>query len=274
MPEDSQLKIATGTVSIVTEIIKAAGGNPKVKEAGGNLGQAAVTLTKTINNALLPLAAVNFAFDKAREYFNNKFQQDISEKAASIPPEYLIEPKASVAGPALQSLAFSHEEPNLKAMYLNLLATAMDNRVATNAHPAFVEIIKQLDSEDAQLLLDALRSEGAIPIVQIHSKLKNNVGYRVLLTHLLNLNDSETGTVVENPQLPAVIDNWLRLGLVEVAYDKHINSPGIYSWVEQRPEFIRLSESNNFNESKVEYQKGLLYRTAFGNKFAEAVGMK
>ena len=141
MHDDDPLTAAKGTISLVGEVLKAAGDDPKVREAASNLGQTAVTITETINNALLPLAAVNFAFDKARAYFDGKFQQDISEKTAAIPLEHIVEPKASVAGPSLQGLAFAHEEPNLKAMFLSLLATAMDGRVAPNAHPAFVEII-------------------------------------------------------------------------------------------------------------------------------------
>ncbi len=86
MSGDESLRTAKAGVSIVTEIIKAAGEHPNVKEAAGNLGQTAVTLTKTINNALLPLAAINFAFDKARNYFAGRFQADLSEKAAAIPP--------------------------------------------------------------------------------------------------------------------------------------------------------------------------------------------
>jgi len=73
MSGDESLRTAKAGVSIVTEIIKAAGEHPNVKEAAGNLGQTAVTLTKTINNALLPLAAINFAFDKARNYFAGRF---------------------------------------------------------------------------------------------------------------------------------------------------------------------------------------------------------
>ncbi len=274
MTDESSLKTAKDGVSLVTEIIKAAGDNPQVKEAAGNLGHSAVTITKAINNALLPLAAVNFAFDKAREYFSNKFQKDISEKVAHIPPENLIEPKASVAGPTLQGLAFTHEEPNLKEMYLSLLATAMDNRVSTNAHPAFVEIIKQLNSEDAQHVKEVLESVGAIPIVQIRRVLKNNRGYHVLLTHLVHLTDDQSGEIIENPQFPAMIDNWIRLGLVEVDYETYLTDQTSYSWVEQRPEYIRLSQSISQDEAKVEFKKGILARTNLGKQFAQAIGLK
>lgn len=273
MSDVDPIKVAHEGVSLVAEVIKAAGENPQVKEAASNLGQTAVTLTKTINNVLVPLAAINFAFDKAREYFSGKFQQEIAAKAEAIPAEHIVEPKASIAGPTLQGLAFTHEEPNLKEMYLNLLATAMDGRAAALAHPAFVEIIKQLDSEDARLVRGVLQSPVAIPIVQIHRKLKGGTSYNVLIQHLLNLTDSTTRGAIEDPQLPAMIDNWIRLGLVEVAYDKHLADLTKYSWVNERPEFLRLSQEPQPDESKVEYKKGVLQRTELGKRFAKAIGL-
>lgn len=274
MSNDDPIKLAKDGVSLVAEVIKAAGDNPQVKEAAGNLGQTAVTLTKTINNVLVPLAAINFAFDKARAYFSGRFQQDIAEKAQAIPPEHVVEPKASIAGPTLQGLAFTHEEPNLKEMYLNLLKTSMDGRSASLAHPAFVEIIKQLDSEDARLVQAVLQSPSAIPIIQIRQKSKNGSGYKVLVQHVLNLTNSATGAPVEDPQLPAMVDNWIRLGLVEVAYDKHLVDVAHYSWAEQRPEFLRLSQAPQPDEARVEFQKGFMERTELGKRFARAIGLQ
>lgn len=273
MSDDSPLKSAREGVALIGEIIKAAGDNPNVKEAAGNLGQTAVILTKTINNALLPLAAINFAFDKARTYFAGRFQQDLALKASEIPAEHIIEPKASIAGPTLQGLAFTHEEPNLKQMFLSLLATAMDGRKASEAHPAFVEIVKQLDGEDARLVKGALLSPSAIPIVQIQGKLKDGIGYNVLIRHLLNMRNTATGEPIEELRLPAMIDNWIRLGLVEVAYDKFLTDDAHYAWAEQRPEFARLKASQNPDERTVAVQKGIMQRTELGRQFAGAVGL-
>lgn len=272
MPSDEPLNTAKSGIALIGEVMKAAGDNPQVKEAAGNLGQTAVTLTKAINNVLVPLAAINFAFDKARTYFSGKFQQEMAEKAEAIPQEHIVEPKASIAGPTLQGLAFAHEEPNLKEMYLNLLATAMDGRVAASAHPAFVEIIKQLDSEDARLVRTALQSAAAIPIVQIHRKIKAG-GYNVLVQHLLNLTNTVTNQPVEDPRLPAMVDNWIRLGLVEVAYDRHLSDSAHYTWVEQRPEFVRLKATPQEEGNTIEYKKGLMNRTELGKRFAKSIGL-
>jgi hypothetical protein len=259
---------------VVTEVIKAAVSDPKIKEAAGNLGQTAVTLTKTINNVLVPLAAINFAFDKARIYFAERFQHDIAEKAEGIPSEHIIEPKASIAGPTLQGLAFTHEEPNLKDMYLSLLATAMDGRSASVVHPAFVEIIKQLDSEDARLIRAVIQGPTVFPIVQIRRKLAGGTGYNVLAQHLLNLSKGDSKQPAEDSRIPAMIDNWIRLGLVEVRYDTFLTGDGFYSWVERRPEFLRFSQEVQSSGAVIDYEKGMMQRTELGKRFAQAIGVQ
>ncbi|MGL5814908.1 MAG: DUF4393 domain-containing protein [Aeromonas sp.] len=273
MADEDPVKTVNDGVLIVAEVLKAAGDAPQVKEAAGNLGQTAVTLTKAINNVLLPLAAVNFAFDKARAYYNSKFQQDLAEKTKDIPPEHIIEPKASIAGPTLQGLAFTHEEPNLREMYLNLLTTSMDGRSASFAHPAFVEIIKQLDSEEAHLIKGVLQSQRPHPIVQIIRTLKENGGYQQLVLHVLNLTSLEKKEPIENKRLPAIIDNWIRLGLVEVTYGSHLVEDGIYSWVDKRPEFLRLINDPQPDEAKIEFEKGIMRCTDLGKRFAHAIGL-
>jgi hypothetical protein len=274
MSSDEPIKIAKESVSVVAELLKAAGDDPKVKEAAGNLGQTAVTLTKTINNVLVPLAAINFAFDKAKAYFSGKFQQDIAEKAQAIPIEHVVEPKASIAGPTLQGLAFTHEEPNLKEMYLNLLATSMDGRAASFAHPAFVEIIKQLDSEDARLLRGVLTLSGPRPIVQIRRVFRDNLSYHLLVPHVLNLTDTATGLPAEVPQIGAIVDNWIRLGLVDVAYDTYVTDDAYYSWADERPEYLQLSQEPQDDGARVEWKKGIMQRTELGKRFARAIGVQ
>lgn len=273
MPIDESIKDAKNGIALVGEIIKVAGDNPNVKQAGSNLGETALTITKTINNALLPLAAVNFAFDKARIYFSEKFQQDLSKKASAIPPEQIIEPKASIAGPTLQGLAFTHEEPNLKDMYLNLLATSMDGRVANDAHPAFVEIIKQLNSEEADLIRGILKSLNPIAIVELRLEGEKKSGWQTLSTHMLNLSNSGTRSPVENPRCPAMVDNWIRLGLVEVDYSKHLMPAGSYDWVDKRPEVIRFRELHENENQKLKCVNGIITRTALGIQFSKAVGV-
>jgi len=264
------LATATASVVLVGELIKAAGNDPTVKEAAGHLGKAALTLSKTINNALLPLAAVNFAFEKARIYFESKFQEDLSGKASAIPEEFLQEPKASVAGPALQALAFTHEEDSLRNMFLGLLATAMDSRKAESAHPAFIEIIKQLDSVEAPLLVKILKSKTTVELAVVEKKVPG--GKQTLLRHLVNMHNVETGEAVRVSRFPAMVDNWARLGLVEISYSSWLTTEGAYSWVGTRPEYVEFEEAHNSQDSSVTFTKGFMRLTDLGKEFASAVG--
>jgi hypothetical protein len=113
-------------------------------------------------------------------------------------------------------------------MYLNLLASAMDDRRAEAAHPAFVEIIRQLTSEEAHLLRKVLRTEGGLPTVQIRLQFEKLHSWEVLQRHLLDYRNIKTGEAKENTRTPSMVDNWTRLGLIEVTYDKHLADPTIY----------------------------------------------
>ncbi|MFT4196735.1 MAG: DUF4393 domain-containing protein [Pseudoxanthomonas sp.] len=263
---------AKASVEIIGEVIRLAGDDPQVKQAAGELGKTAVTITKTINNALLPLAAVNFAFDKARKYFSEKFELDIQEKAKKIPSESLIEPKASVAGPALQALAFVHEEDALKDLFLELIAGAMDARKASIAHPAFVEILKQLQSEEAKLLKSILPNQN-LPIGQIRRIGKSSKGFTVVCSHVLNIVSLGTKQPVPSLGLPAMIDNWIRLGLVDVDYDKKLTDKSGYDWLNERPEMAAVAPESEESEYTIEWQCGVLVVTDFGKQFARSVGI-
>lgn len=263
--------VVSSTTAAVGELIKAAGESEPAKEAAQNLGKTAVIITSTINNLLLPLAAVNYAFDRARRYFVEKFNDDLEERVREIPADCLIEPKASLAGPALQGLAFSHEEPDLKQLYLELLGTSMDSRSASAAHPAFVEVIKQLTTKEARLL-KALLPGNDLSIARIQLELDTG-GKMVLLNHLLNLVDPSTRQGVEIPELPSMVDNWIRLGLVQVDYMRYLNSKDAYDWVEQRPEYLEECAKHRGKPVNVSFQKGLFTSTDFGVQFAKATGM-
>ncbi len=149
MSDDEIIKDTKETISALGELIKLAGDNESARKAADNIGRIAATVTGAVNNVLLPLAAVNFAVDKAREYFSGEFKEDIVNATSDIPEENIQEPKASIVGPAMQGLAYSLDEEELKAMYLKLISSAMDDRNNGVMHPAYTDILKQMSPMDA-----------------------------------------------------------------------------------------------------------------------------
>ncbi len=261
-------KAAIGAAKLLVETTKDTSGG---KDAAEEFGKTALTVTKAINNVLLPIAAVNFAFDKGRAYFDNFFQSDLEEKTKDIPADEFREPKASLSAPALQGLAFSHEEPNLKEMYLQLLATAMDKRKGPLDHPSFAEIIRQLSGDEAGHLRQVLDSANPMPIGAVVRKTNNPKGELVLFRHVIDVVDTTTGKQVEIPGFQAMVDNWIRLGLISVDYMRALVRDGAYDWMETRPEYIAFRERSWPDGDTVAYNKGILNVTEFGKNFGRAV---
>lgn len=281
-PSESALApvISQTWAAVADKALAAASDSPDLKATGLSLGRSARTLAQTIETCLLPLAAVNFAVAKARDYFANSFGKKLEAQAQDIPPDSLRDPAPTVAAQALQGLAFCHEEESLESMYLALLATSMDGRTPKDAaHPAFVEIVRQLTGDEAQILKVFLGPPDTQAIAQIRTQKPSTdkfdfvPGPQVTISRYLT-GLTRNGAPAEIEGLGAMLDNWIRLGLIEVDFNRQFTAPAAYDWAEKRPEFIRARAQYETDTDKVVAVGGVLGVTEFGQRFAAAVGLR
>ncbi len=258
---------------IVKAVLSEAEGSEELREAGLSLARTARNVATTIEVGLLPLAAVHHAYGKARVYFERKFPAEMAERLATIPEQRLVEPEPFVAAKAVEGLAYSHEESELREMYLSLLATAMDSSTAAKAHPAFAKIIHELSPGDARFFNRyALRRR--VPIVNLVYRHDGRLR-TTALPALLDTRD-DNGEQVYIPQgLPEAIVNWERLGLVSVTYARKLGSDDAYDWVKTHPEYTvqdrRALVARARDEEALYVDKGILEVTPFGEQFIRAV---
>lgn len=280
MNDDGDLtKLTLGQVA--GAIAHEAAQTPELKEAGRNIARAANVVTKTLEHAVLPLAAVNYGIEKARVYFQERFPARIADRAQRIPEENVQAPKASIAGPAVQALAFAHEEEELESLYLDLITTSMDSREADNAHPAFVEILRQLTASEARTLPKLLhidrRQTACVsirkmtePIRTLNGEKRARGSFGTVATHLFNCLDT-SGKPMHSTTTAPMVDNWVRLGLIEVSYDKWLTAATAYEWAENHPEVAILRKIFDREAPHIDIQRGLISPTSFGIKFGAAV---
>jgi hypothetical protein len=119
-----------------------------VQPAAKELGTALQTVAKTVHIALAPVSALVWGYEQIKEWV----QQTVTEKLKDVPPDEIVPPRVAVAGPTIEALRFAAEEPTMRELYANLLATSMSSKKQSKAHPAFVEIIRQLEVIDVHLL--------------------------------------------------------------------------------------------------------------------------
>jgi len=109
------------------------------------------------------------------------------------------------------------------------------------------------------------------PIVELRLRREQSTGWQLLERHLSHFHNK--GVPDENPRVPTMVDNWIRLGLIDVEYQAWIDDHRAYDWVVHRPEFKRHTATHSGAGATVFFQKGILRATAFGCAFGRAVGL-
>ena len=119
-------------------------------------------------------------------------------------------------------------------MFANLLAAAMDEATSPSAHPAFVEILKQLTPDEARILA-LLNRHQQLPIATVTAIPGGDPSRTIVLLRNFSLIGWDAGC--KHLQLvPSYLDNICRLGLAEVLHSPLAGYDWAYVTIEQRPE--------------------------------------
>ncbi|MBS9839427.1 DUF4393 domain-containing protein [Vibrio alginolyticus] len=262
--ESSNESNIEGTINAVTGLAKAIpvyedALQPAAKEIGKALG----TVAKTVNVALAPVSALVWGYDKIKDFVDTK----VSEKLSNVKDEDIVSPPPNVAGPALESLKYTGSIEELKELYANLIASSMDKNTTHKAHPSFVEIIKQLSSDEAKLLV-YFASSGSAPIVDIKNNRKDKSGGRYEYRYFTNIGEK---LKLENLGLNSSYwSNLIRLGLVDITDNFQLIEEGIYDDIISHTAVKSIVSNINKQEGRVaEIIKTAVLVTDLGRHFID-----
>lgn len=244
---------------------------PSVRETG----EALKVIAKTFSTLLLPLKALN----ETAEIKYRNFINDFNQKASTIPNENIRVPDLSVIGPALMDLSFSLDEKEIRDLYMNLLLGSIDNRTNPSNLRSFTQIIKQLSPFEAKLLKKiytccqdgksvpvARISVFAIPHVSSSGQRNPVTAFKNLLTNISI--ESSTEELID-----LSLKNYLRLGLIEMAYDLLAIPYNEYSYVESTKVYKKASELLNTPSvngdmyNKIEIERFSFFLSTLGESF-------
>lgn len=238
-----------------------------MRAAGKALGTSARIVAETVRTALLPFALVNLGVRKFESYLREKFADELDEATAHIPEESLQEPPLNVAGPVMQGLTFTHESEELRRMFLALLATSMDATKTGSTHPAFADVIRQLDPDEAQVLEAVLAADLPLDLLQ-YEVTADSGGTRILRRATIPV--LRAGEPVLDEKLSRYVDNWSRLGLVETITSREFTHSERYGWVDSWPLTVALRA---LHREALVITRGGLYVTDWGEQFARAINV-
>nr|WP_315267307.1 DUF4393 domain-containing protein [Microbacterium lemovicicum] len=272
MSETSPDKLVIAASGALGEVVKLGKESPDARAAGTYAAKSLRIVAQTVHTLLLPLAAANYGAQKFATYMQERFGPELAERLEGVPEASIVPPRSVLAGPVLDSLVYAHEEDELRALYLSLLAGSMDARTATDAHPAFVDVLRQVDAEEIKFLRAVLGHANVEvwPVAKIRVKMHDGSSVDIIKNVLDWRRDGDS---VSPKMGAAYVDNWVRLGLVVVTYSERLRAD-VYGWVQETGWYAGVEKSivdGTQDGRKLDIQNGVLEVTEWGKMFAAAV---
>lgn len=265
MPDESSIRDAANAVKGIVEAVPVY--QDVVQPAAREVGTALQTVAKTLHILLAPVSGLVWGYDRIKDFVGEK----VAEKLQGVPNEQLRPPEPHVAGPALEALRYTGYQQSLREMYASLLATAIDLKTADRAHPAFVEIIRQMSPDEA-LMVKALWSKGSVPKIDLRTEQKNSRA-----GHWLRRNFSllPYEAACSAPALgPNYLNNLARLGIVELRENYRLQGDeGVdpYQPLLDFPEIQALKHAlDSSTDRKPSVDHGAVILTELGRQFCFA----
>lgn len=230
------------------------------KQADGALS----TVVSFFNNVVLyPVKKANLTF----RYKLEAFEDDLKEKIKYIPEENLQVPPTMIAGPTLEALRYAYDEAELRDMYENLLASAMDNRIASQAHPAFVDAIKQMTSIEAQIMEIIVKNDNPLMCAEITFNIKDTTTCygKAMPKHFV----AELYQLEDTFIISSSITNLERLGFIEITI-RGLTGQNYESFKNHPYVLTRKALFESFGrEFQIDVSKHALVLNDYGKQFAE-----
>lgn len=202
-----------------------------------------------------------------------KYAQLINEEVSKIHPDKIVEPQMSILGPAIQSSEFFFEEEHYREMFSKLIGSSINADKQVRIHPSFVEIIKQLSTNDAiflKKLASLTHAHMTIAKVQVtlEDKAKGHLSIpesNIIMSRIRFDRFEISTNLIPDRTISSCIDNLNRLGLISFSFEEWITNDHAYEIFRKYNTYQYFV--NQFGEERLELKNGILGLTQFGENF-------
>lgn len=219
--------------------------------------------------AILDIASLPLIYysEKAQINFKHRLEQ-YEKKMENVKEEERCEVHPEIGVPIMQVLHYTTND-KIAELFTNLLASASVIDLAGNAHPAFVEIIKQLSPDEA-LIIQYLKKEKQIGYITLKANKKGESGFITPVEKDTAIADLVPLMYKQNAKV--YLSNLLSLGIIADVDNAYIDDDKMYSHI---IEYNNLKDVINKYESMDEYdsvdvEKCYYYVTDIGRLFIKA----
>lgn len=210
-------------------------------------------------------------FQIAKIYKDQKLdeiKEHIKEKTEMIPQEDLKEADLTVVGPALEAMKYTIMNDDLNELFENLLVSSLDKR--KNVFPGFVDIIRQINSDEAKLLKYLASSDtDSFPVITLRSETIDGKGGLDIISNFTSIGYG----VCEKPELTTTyLVDLARFGLIEFVNGKYLVDDKVYEPLINHDMIKGVDKEDLHNQGLNDYKivKGFFRITEYGKEFIGA----
>jgi hypothetical protein len=197
-----------------------------------------------------------------------KFKEKLAKNVEVIPPELKVLPSPSILGPSVQALEYAILDDSLSEMFANLVGSSMNLSEKLVIHPSFVEMIKQMNSDEAKIMI-LFSKESTHPVVDIHTYLEGEEKYSIFRKNESMIPEDSGCDYVENGA--SYLTNLIRLGLIERQENAYIHGENAYERLKQNIFEQMKNIASIFPQgTKYRLQIGGVRLTELGSNFVQA----
>ena len=233
-----------------------AGSRPAGKSPG--ISQFPLVSPQEISGVIAEASSEVWDLQRIHDFVATSVGEVLSSR--SVPRRYIKTPGLEIAVPAIEAMRYCSFRKELVC----LIAASMDERFSHRAHPAFVNILRQLTQDELRLLTLMPPSGEVVPLAHIHAQ--DSEGRTLSIRRNL-LPEGLSGHCEVREAVPTYIDNLLRLQLVAVPGEARIATDEPYKDILKEPAHQRaLQQAAQVGKPRV--VKSALMLTNLGEHFS------
>ncbi|HRJ02606.1 MAG TPA: DUF4393 domain-containing protein [Hyphomonas sp.] len=210
-----------------------------------------------VADKLAGFAAVTWDWSRIQEYTVSSIQEILAIR--TVPPDRMTSPRLDIAIPAIEAMRYS----GLKREFALLIASTMDTSLADDAHPSFIEILKQLTLDEVRIVLSFPDVGQVLPFANINYLDRSGR----ILSSLRYIVPEHVARVCERPKaLGGYMDNLLRLNIISAPAHLAISDERFYRDLLAQ-DFVGVFEAGVAPGLKPSVDRRVLALTDFGQMF-------
>lgn len=232
------------------------------------LNPAAKTLGEALDGAVTIICSPLLILGTLSKALLHKFSTEVNQKINGIPQSNRDTSKLGLVIKAMEEARYQLTEDDVRRMYVNLIASTVDNRKNHEVSPRLATVVSQFGPNEANFLKVVYQqSNHQVPFGYLTATKLDNISTKEISKYLFSI---DNGTYLANQE--ASMDILRSLGIIDVYTDAWLSSDYYKSRYQTIEEVLKQNTNYSANkDEKLKLNKCYLKFNSFGESLGHCI---